>query len=483
MKIKLFFPPIDRIWPIDITLKYQLIKQPPLSLATLTAFMRDKGYHTDQEDLLVRYNYSDLNKGDNKINLNYFKVNKELIFKKLAKNRITNYMNYLCRKLLNSNQYKNYDMIGFSLMDINQLVPALTLSQSIKENSGNTIVFGGPVVDLVGENILKKFDFIDFLAYGDGEYALRDIANFLEGKISKESMSNVIFKKDNKIIRNKASNFDVNKGLLPDFKGLHLDLYRQDGKLTLPYKFINGCPNRCSFCTHIYKYDKIYAKNRDSVVSDLEEISNEYKTNYFYFCNNLLNINYDYTKKLCLSIVKKKIDIKFASSAKPKFINKELALKLKKAGCAHLRFGVESGSQRMINLMNKNNSILEIESALKNVSEQNINSVGYFIVGFLNETKEDYNKTKIFIAKNKKFIDLPIGMPFTLTKGSEISMLPEKYGIENLRLENDLSPRFKYDVVNGNNWEQEFSKIKDRYFDFQMFIEKLDYLPYKSIFD
>ena len=137
----------------------------------------------------------------------------------------------------------------------------------------------------------------------------------------------------------------------------------------------------------------------------------------------------------------KPLDIGFRCHGRSSLDQKEDYIKLKEAGCDMLSWGIESGSQKMLNLMNKQTTIEENENVIRWAKEVGITARAFFIIGFPGETKETIEKTKRFIEKtnpDQYFVSNFVPYPDT-----DVWNYPDKYGVT--KMYKDFNNYFQVD--------------------------------------
>jgi radical SAM superfamily enzyme YgiQ (UPF0313 family) len=189
----------------------------------------------------------------------------------------------------------------------------------------------------------------------------------------------------------------------------------------------------------------------------LKLLSKKYKTNYFEFCDSSLNNNPNFLEKVCDALIKYSLNIKWISMIRPDNLSENLLEKMKRSGCVHLRFGIESFSKRILKKMNKP---FKLETALKSLqysSKAGIINEVFLVVGFPTETEEDLNETISYIKEYSRYIDHVGFSIFRIDYGSLIFKNPKHYGITNIRLlENNLfdESHYAYDEIKGPKWKK-----------------------------
>lgn len=419
-----------------------LISIPPLGIANLSSFLKREGYQVELDDLDIKV-ISDKKLFDRLLTLQK-KYNKQDLNDYLLNNVSNSYLDEITKLLLQKMDYKEKDVVGFSLIESSAVDFALLISKRIKEETGAKIIFGGTCAD---PSLKKTYKFIDYVVCGAGEIETLKILCELENKSLRSSIP-PIFPKP-----------------FPDFSSLPLFCYKNMpegsqfsniGKiLILPYIWSWGCPYNCSFCGNSLNKARIFLRPVEETIKDLKKLSSEY-TNYFFILNEYVHTDREYTEKLCQEICNKKMDIVWCGSARCNLDN-TLLPKLRKAGCCYLFFGLESGSDNILKKMRKGYNREIAEQTIRAASKAGLWVNISIIVGFPTEKEEDFNQTLDFVNRNQQYIDQIAVSPFYLVN-SAITLEPEKFGIRILRDagvdKNSAREKFSYDEINGPSWKE-----------------------------
>jgi len=284
------------------------------------------------------------------------------------------------------------------------------ISKICKEKNKNSkVVVGGAHPTAVPKQMSSLFDIV---VIGEGELAFLDIINdFPNNKRYYE--------------KSLEKNLDLNPNAA--YHLVDLSSYKRtiNGGPALTMLTSRGCPFRCSFCG-LDKFHKIVKKRSpEAVVKEIEEIKDKYGITEFNFQDDTFTVN----KKRLYQMLDlfKPLDIGFRAHGRAGLDKKEDYVKLKEAGCDLLAWGIESGSQKILNLMNKQCTIKDNENVIKWAKEIGIASRAFFILGFLGETKETIKETKAFIEKtdpDQYFVSNFVPYPDT-----DVWNNPKKYGI------------------------------------------------------
>lgn len=363
-------------------------------------------------------------------------------------------------------------LIGISITYYSQLLPGFILAYLIKERLPNSfIVIGGELITYLADTFTysrKIFSIADAFIIGEGEHALLKLAEKIKKNCSNyEKIPNLVYYKNGKIIKNKIKPInDLNTLPTPCFKGLPFSLYFSPF-LVLPIQTSRGCYwNRCAFCNYKVSGYQYRERKPELVVEDIIFLSKKYKTPYFFFTDFALS---PYRLRTLSSLlISKKIKIKWQCLSRgDDDFNDKLCGLISKAGCLNISFGFESGSQSLLNVMDKGIQVYKLKEIIKNCKKFKINVHLHCFIGFPSETIKEAKKTLEFIFKNRKFITfVSFAGCFLLCKGSKVFNAPQRYGITKIynKRKDDLTLAYKYDVNVGMS-QKEAKMIEDLFYD------------------
>jgi anaerobic magnesium-protoporphyrin IX monomethyl ester cyclase len=164
-----------------------------------------------------------------------------------------------------------------------------------------------------------------------------------------------------------------------------------------------GCQFKCSFCGYGERssYDNnIRLRSVDSITKEMSLLKS-HGVNVIYFVDDHFICNYQFVKKLCEEIIKKELNISWVIQSRIDTIDSELVSYMKAAGLSTICIGLESGSDRVLSLLNKGINISKLSSQIELLKKHNILMVFFLIIGTPNETKCDIQKTVRFLRKAK----------------------------------------------------------------------------------
>lgn len=301
-----------------------------------------------------------------------------------------------------ANQIINHDYIIYTLEKLRDKFPNNTIA--IIQNSQAVTAYS---LDSVKNIFFEKK--ADILIIGNPEFACVEIINQLRKYSNYEKINNTITKKN--ITYKKNINENIDNIEFPDWNGFNIENYwnlgHAHGPLTskkyLPILTSRGCPYPCKFCvvpkTSLRTWNHRSAKN---IVDEIQIFIKKYNVKEFHFEDLNPTVNEKHTIKLCQEIIKRNLQItwKIVSGTKVESIKLNSTLDLmKKSGCAYISISPESGSEKVMKLINKPFNIKHAISLVKHMNKIKIRSQACFVLGFPGETENDINLTKKMIAK------------------------------------------------------------------------------------
>jgi radical SAM superfamily enzyme YgiQ (UPF0313 family) len=292
------------------------------------------------------------------------------------------------------------DMVGFSVLTFN-LLNCMEVSKIVRKcNPRTKICFGGWHPTLYPRETLA-FDFVDYIVIGEGEWTFRDLVKINEGNenpAEKElaGIEGLGYKTaDGRIIINSPREVVKNLDDLPLPAYDLVDTTKYSHLLACSGQTVNimtsrGCPHRCIFCDlrrTTYRYR--------TPVNILEEIRFwvEKGIKEFFIQDDNFTINRKRTVEFCRLLTNANLDIKYKISSRVDCIDDEICQYLKNSGCYRIYFGVESGSKKVLNYLEKGITIQHIKTAFKAAHKHNIDCCAYIMIGVPSETEEDIRTT------------------------------------------------------------------------------------------
>jgi len=289
---------------------------------------------------------------------------------------------------------KKPDVIGFSIFNANRW-GALEIAETAKKINPNVkIVFGGVSATFLWEHFLTHFNPIDFVVIGEGEYTFLNLVKCIEENTGKaiENIKGIAFRKQGRVLRTEPAD------PIADLDGL-----------PIPAKYFNyhhvsltrGCPGTCTFCgSPRFWNQKVRSHSADYFVDQLELLYKKGVT-FFYFSDDIFTMKKDRVIDICSQILYRGLNISWVAISRVNYINEEILYWMRKAGCIQISYGVESGSEKIRDLLNKNIKTDQIKKAFSLTLSYGILARAYFIYGCPGETWETIQETIELIREIK----------------------------------------------------------------------------------
>jgi len=435
-------------------------------MGVLAGVLRKNGYYVEQDDLLAKTKFFKHTKG---IDVSIL-TRRNHAERCLHQGILDPNLNQLANQILKMTSYGVFDIIGFSISSYSQFLFALLLAERIKKNTKSVIVFGGAFITLQGYVFFPKYNFIDFMITGNGEKPLLELLHVLQNGGLYENISGLLYRKNSVVKITPKERYDIENMPLPDFDGLDLNLYRDKSKavdeiLLLPYQISKGCVHKCSFCVQ-RSLEKTNIKSFDKITREIKCYCEQYKSRHLLFSDWTLNSSYHHMDKLCDSFIANKLDIRWRGLARVDNLDERLLNKMKKAGCVSLIFGVESGSNKILQLMKKGFNAEHSSKILRLTHKTGISVYLTIMVGFPQENKIDVDKTIEFLKDNSRYISGIFSLNrFLLELNSPIYRNPEEFGVTNLGVRCDGLHRnyFSFDEIDGLRWKRKMQQQRKAY--------------------
>jgi len=280
---------------------------------------------------------------------------------------------------------------------------ALCIAKIAKEVCPSCLtVLGGCHATFWDDKALQECPYLDVVVRKEGENTLLELVQRLEAGKSFRDVLGTTCRKDGKIVKNPDRPYIENLDDLP-FPARHLlpiERLLKSGEVIFPVMASRGCAYWCDFCTAVRMFGRKYRmRSPKNVVDELEFLQNTYGADYFTFCDDVFTLNQPRTAEMCEEIRNRKLKIKWDCGTRVDMVTKELLLKMREAGCIAVWFGVESGSQRIIDEMEKGFSIAQTMRTFNWAKEVGLTTIPQVILGFPGETKETAWETIKLVEK------------------------------------------------------------------------------------
>ena len=341
---------------------------------------------------------------------------------------------------------KNPIVIGITSITAS-IYEAYRLARLIKSNFNIPLVIGGPHATFSDEEILNESNF-DIVVRGEGEEILKEIVKSIKEEHDLDDIKGISYKKNGKIIKNKSRDFIADLDKLP-FPARHLVPLEKYGTHAFTIITSRGCPFGCIFC-QVSGKDGLKWRHRSAanIIEEIKEVIKNYpnvkkvsgpegKRPMVFFVDDNFMVSIKRIKEICNKIIEEGIEIYWDSNARVDTIaniSEHILDLMKKSGCMHLFLGVESGSEKILKSYNKQIKKKDVLKSAERLKKKGIFFTGFFMLGYIEETKSDLNATIQFAKKmDPTIVAFRILIPLPGTK------IYEKYVKEDLIMDFNYS--------------------------------------------
>jgi anaerobic magnesium-protoporphyrin IX monomethyl ester cyclase len=355
---------------------------------------------------------------------------------------------YVMKTLIPRLRDAKVDVVGLSVCFPGQLQPAYAFALKIKRELPHVhVTCGGPgitqmLIRLAGQRLARALGPFDSACVFEGEHTLLGLVRALEEKRPLRECANVVVRDKLMGARWLAGHGMEDLKVLPppDFDGLPLSTYFAP-QLVLPYDPTRGCYwGKCTFCHYgLAEVGTAAYRERElsGIVEHLRVLSEKHGTRYFYFSQD--SVAPKTIVKLSQAIIDAGLDIRWATDLKPeKYLTQERADTMRKAGAVACALGVESGSDRVLKLIDKGAPVAVVSTVVDHLSTAGIAAEAMCFTDFPTETHQEAVETLDFLGDRSDRLAVYIVGEFGLTHGSLVAQSPAQFGIrETWELEGD----------------------------------------------
>src|SRR5437660_2020933 len=326
------------------------------------------------------------------------------------------------------------DVIGISIVLQQQMFSSMTFCALIKQHFPHIhLTIGGNTVTRLRDVLPRSplFQYFDSAVAYEGETAFVQLVSAVGAKRSLAEVPNTMYKDETGVHTSPTSYAEDMASLPPpDVDGLPLEKYFVPTKVLL-YLATRGCYwGRCEFCDHGEGYTAGYrTKKIDQIIEEIRGLKIKYNARHFHFTDE--SYPPALFRKLTRRLVETNMDIVWTTHMRfEKSLSDEAVWNDARAsGCKFLHYGYESGSERVLKLMDKETMKEVIKNSLKRAADVGIwnHVMGFF--GFAGETRQEAYESMRFLEDNKDLVH-SIGFgPFDLSRHTHVGNDPKRFGV------------------------------------------------------
>ena len=350
------------------------------------------------------------------------------------------------------------DVVGLTAMTMT-LIDVIKTINLVKDVYINTkVVLGGPHVYLFPKETIALKN-VDYAVLGEGEETFKKLLDNICDNAKLKTIRGLAFKDNGKVVITGQAPWIENlddipfpsRRLVPYTK--YSSLLSKKGKITTIISS-RGCPFRCSFCDRPHLGNTFRAQSASRVVDEIEECLN-LGIKEFLFYDDTFTVNKQRVLDICKEIGRREIKIGWDIRARVDTIDEEMLSSLKEAGCQGIHYGVESGTDKILEVLKKGIIVKQIKQTFDLTRRYKIPILAYLMIGSPGETEKDIEQTfKLMKELKADYVHITIFTPFPGTKLYH-------HGLESGVIKHDYWKEFAQNPTNDfvvPHWGENFTK-------------------------
>lgn len=275
---------------------------------------------------------------------------------------------------------------------------ALQMAQIAKEAGIVTIISSSDSSDHF-EKYLN--DNLDFVIIGEGEESLKELLSHLENKSDFSATKGIAFKKNESIVNNGRRSVlnDLDNLAMPLWELIDLKKYKEKWLAKNNYFSINltttrGCPYKCNWCAKPIYGNRYNAHSPKWIVDEIKYVKSLIDFDHIWFADDIFGLKPKWVQEFSELIIQNGLSLKYKIQSRADLLLQENYVKyLSESGCNEAWMGAESGSQKILDAMDKGITVDEIKKSVKLLREYNIKPALFIQFGYLGEEMSDIEKT------------------------------------------------------------------------------------------
>ncbi len=267
----------------------------------------------------------------------------------------------------------------------------------------------------------------DAVVTGEGEAAIVEIARAVAGGDEVAGRAGVVVRQDGRLVRGPHRPYltDLDALPLPAWDLVDMDRYldeweKRTGERRVAVLTSRGCPFDCSWCSKPTFGRSFRQQSPERVVAEICALQERYRANYVRFCDDVFGVSRAWIERLLDAMAEAGVVLRFEVLARVDLLKPDLLHRLREAGLARVYVGVESGSQKMLDLMNRGTRLAQVERTAAALRAEGIRQFWFLMLGYPGETLEDIEATlRLFRKFSPEEYSVSIAVPIPGTRFHE----------------------------------------------------------------
>ena len=337
---------------------------------------------------------------------------------------------------------------------------AFDMLEKAHQTGAVAIAHGSDATDHTREYLERGFDYV---LMGEAEWTLdRLTATVIEKRDGRQIPGLAYLNSHGEVVRTAKVAPKMDRGLPPPARDLiSMDSYRtawqeKHGFFSLNLIASRGCPFRCNWCAKPIYGDSFHANSPEAVAEEMRELKERYGAEHLWFADDIFGLNRHWALQLADEVEKRQCAVPFKIQARADLLTAETVRALRRAGCAEVWMGAESGSQKILDAMEKGLLVDEIVAARDNLKREGIRACYFLQLGYPGERWDEILQT-VRLVRETRPDDIGVSVSYPLPNTRFYERVRRDLGRKrNWRDSEDLSVIFK-----GAYTDQFYRAVRD----------------------
>lgn len=292
---------------------------------------------------------------------------------------------------------QRYDAIGIytNLMTKLNVLETIRFIKRTPELAGMKVVLGGPEVTHHVDKFLGHG--ADVIVIGEGEETMHELITALATELPITDVKGIAFRDDTgEVVRTPARELikDIDRLPMPKRSGIDLTKYlktwrEHHGRSAVSVSTMRGCPYSCRWCSRAVYGDSYRRRSPALVVEELARIRDEYGPDTIWFVDDVFTINHRWLEEFARLTKERDVTIPYECITRADRLNEHAVKLLKESGCFRVWIGAESGSQKILDAMERRVTVEQVREMIHLSKRHGIETGTFIMLGYPGETEED----------------------------------------------------------------------------------------------
>ena len=317
---------------------------------------------------------------------------------------------------------------------------AVEIAKRAKEPDKDVVIIVGGIHPTAKPFETISIPYFDFLVHGEGEITTKELLDAIIAKRDLAEIKGISYKRDGKIITNDSRLEILNLDEIPfDNRDLLIDIEKYPKETLGQIHTSRGCPYRCAYCSSsIIWGNKVRFRSKANVISEIDYLHSQYKVKNINFADDNFLLDPGRVREICEELINGKFKIHWRCCARAdihRYFNADLLKLMHKAGCRQICIGFESGSQKLLDTVNRGVNLTNIKETIKMMNDAHIKLHADFIIGLPGENEttlmETFDLMKLVWDWCRPTMTVVLFKPYPGTRADELKELIDYKGRQN----------------------------------------------------